>query len=102
MSDLRQIETDLYKVITQNVKAFQSGEKQLGGRDLKEMVATLKQLKQIRGEDIADAWVKRLQEVVEASDSIHSLVSGDASDFESIFGGKVIFDNRKKKISISF
>ena len=100
MSDLKQMETELFGLIKQQFELYKESDKQLGGRDFKEMVATYKQLKQLRGEDVQDAWVKRLQEVVEASDSIHSLVSGDASDFERIFGGKLIFDKRKKKMMI--
>jgi hypothetical protein len=96
------MEEGLYDLIRQQFEIYKKNQKQLGGRDFKEMVATYKQLKQLRGEDVADAWVKRLQEVVEASDSIHNLLSGDASDFERIFGGKLIFDKRKKKITISF
>ena len=70
--------------------------KSVAARDLSNMISTYEKLQKQEGESLFEQWLRKLQDVIKASDAIERLAfDGEESDFEDTF--KLIFDKGKKK-----
>jgi len=77
-------------------------EKGIGTRDYATILNALEKINQQAGRSAESEWRKQLEEIFEATDAIESLAfDGEADDFERVFGVKLVFDKRKKKLSLA-
>ena len=84
--------TKLRKEIEKRVKAGN-----LPSRDFSSLTKALIDIDKYLGSTKEGEWAKDMRRYVEAYRSLEEMAVGDVDRFREVFGGKVIFDNRKKK-----
>jgi len=85
--------TKLRKEIEKRVKAGN-----LPSRDFSSLTKAMIDIDKYLGSTKEGEWAKDMKLYVEAYKGLEEMAVGDGTRFGEVFGGKVIFDNRKKKV----
>ena len=88
---------ELVSILKENITNLR--EKGIAARDFSNILSAMEKINKQVGESELEKWIKKLQEVVPASDAIERLAfTGEAADFEKEFGCHLIFDSKKKVV----
>jgi len=96
-NELIELRDDLRELLKENIANLHA--KGIAARDFSNILSAYEKISKQAGESELERWIKKLQEVVPASDAIERLAfTGEAADFEKEFGCHLIFDSKKKVV----